>query len=645
MWTDFAPTFTAIQRTISVMMQPSARQDHRTLRSFLCGGTLWSILCFVVISVAHGRAEVSAEASIELGQVITLRFEGPETSESDDDNPFLNHRLDVTFRRVEDDPDADRDTRIRGFYAADGNAAHSGASSGNIWMCRFRPDEVGRYRYEALLRSGPAVSIDSDVPSQTFPLENASGEFVVGEPSGNVVARVDQDGHYFVRGQQLWLKFGANSPENLLAFADFDGTHRIGADIRDGESDPGAGLHRYEPHLQDFRAGDPTWGEQGRGRALIGLVNYVADQGLNSIYFLTLNIGGDGNDVWPYASPDDFKRFDCSKLAQWEIVFSHATDRGVALHCITQETENETLLDGGKVGPDRRLYYQELAARFAHHPGWVWNIGEETGPTHWKAEKGLASTETAEHRAIAKHLKSIDPYGNLVLIHSHAGRDGQTEVLEPLLGEPSIDGISLQTSQPARVHADVLHWRRRSAGAGRPWIVSMDEIGPASRGVAADAQDPNHDELRGPMLWGSLLGGAAGIESYFGYKTPANDLDAEDLRSRANWWALLRVAHETLRPLDLREFSPIGDQDQPIGLAKLPQTAILYRTADAPQPFSLGGFTAKSSYKLRFVDPSTGSIFATQTSVAGPTEELMVFGFGEDRSDHVVVIEKRPESE
>jgi len=49
---------------------------------------------------------------------------------------------------------------------------------------------------------------------------------------------------------------------------------------------------------------------------------------------------GDGKDVWPYISPDDFSRFDVSKLAQWEVLFQHAQSKGILLHVVLQETEN-----------------------------------------------------------------------------------------------------------------------------------------------------------------------------------------------------------------------------------------------------------------------------------------------------------------
>ena len=77
--------------------------------------------------------------------------------------------------------------------------------------------------------------------------------------------------------------------------------------------------------------GDPDWGD-GKGKGIIGALNYLASQQVNSIYFLPMNIGGDGKNVYPYLGPvngqgspdNDNLHFDLTKLHQWGIVFEHA---------------------------------------------------------------------------------------------------------------------------------------------------------------------------------------------------------------------------------------------------------------------------------------------------------------------------------
>ena len=97
-------------------------------------------------------------------------------------------------------------------------------------------------------------------------------------------------------------------------------------------------LHTFAPHVQDWRTGDPVW-KDGKGKGLIGAVNYLASKGVNSISFLPYNAGGDGDNVWPFVARDDKFHYDVSKLDQWQIVFDHAQQKGIYLHFKLQENE------------------------------------------------------------------------------------------------------------------------------------------------------------------------------------------------------------------------------------------------------------------------------------------------------------------
>ena len=50
-----------------------------------------------------------------------------------------------------------------------------------------------------------------------------------------------------------------------------------------------------------------------------------------------------------------------------------------------------------------------------------------------------------------------------------------------------------------------------------------------------------HD-IRKLCLWGTLMAGGAGVEYYFGYQLPENDLVCEDFRSRDKSWDYCRIA-------------------------------------------------------------------------------------------------------
>lgn len=189
----------------------------------------------------------------------------------------------------------------------------------------------------------------------------------------------------FAGTSEYFLKAGPDSPETFLGSADFDGTLA---------RKPAVPLKTWAPHVRDWREGDPTW-RGGRGKGLIGALNYLASEGLNSFSFLPYNAGGDGDNVWPFVARDEKFHYDCSKLDQWEIVFAHAQRRGLHLHFKLQETENDDQrqrrernavsvikgLDGGALGPERKLYLRELITRFGHHLALTWNLGEENTQT------------------------------------------------------------------------------------------------------------------------------------------------------------------------------------------------------------------------------------------------------------------------
>ncbi|MEM6772361.1 MAG: DUF5060 domain-containing protein, partial [Bacteroidota bacterium] len=175
---------------------------------------------------------------------------------------------------------------------------------------------------------------------------------------------------------EYFYKVGTDAPENLLSYADFDGTFHD-----DGVKDQL--VKRWVAHVKDWQPGDPNW-QGGKGKGLIGAINYLAGEGLNVFSFLTLNIAGDDRNVFPYVDYNNYERMDVSKLAQWEIVFSHGESLGMFLHFKTAEVENQGLLDGGELGPQRKLYYRELIAPLRpplgpelEYGGGKWPVDEE----------------------------------------------------------------------------------------------------------------------------------------------------------------------------------------------------------------------------------------------------------------------------
>ena len=90
---------------------------------------------------------------------VTLTFEGPEASEDGELNPFRDYRMEVQFIH---------DTEgiqivVPGHFAADGNAAETGATSGNRWRVHFTPEMEGDWRYWVWFRKGKNAALSPDV--------------------------------------------------------------------------------------------------------------------------------------------------------------------------------------------------------------------------------------------------------------------------------------------------------------------------------------------------------------------------------------------------------------------------------------------------------------------------------------------------
>ncbi|MGI9531410.1 DUF5060 domain-containing protein [Lutimonas sp.] len=471
-------------------------------------------------------------------EAIQIDFEGPQLSETNPDNPFLNYRLEVVFKHP------DTSYTVRGFYAADGNAAETSADSGRVWQARFSADRPGEWTYKATLKKGEKSAIGAEGSTTEVEISNSLGDFTIVSDSASTSCfykngRISVNSGYFFfhDTKKYWLKMGANSPENLLAFEDFDGTFRMQEEKREGEAEANDKIHSYKNHIKDWDINDPVW-QGSKGKGLLGALNYLNDKGMNAVYFLTLNIMGDGKDVWPYRDPSDFRRFDVSKLAQWEIIFNHMQRKGIMLHIVLQETENELMLDGGDTGPQRQLYLNELIARFGHHPGLIWNLGEENGPASFTPE----AQNDNQRKAMISHIKNNDPYKHPVLLHTHSHEPARGDVLSQILGFKELDGLSLQVDKREEAARVVEIWKETSEKQGHSWLITMDEIGMWHTAALTDSLEPGHGTLRGDVLWGTLLSGAAGLEWYFGAKFPHNDLSSEDWRQRNQLWEITNHA-------------------------------------------------------------------------------------------------------
>ncbi len=514
----------------------------RILHSPLTIGLIFSIL-IPALTGCNSTATYTIEGELKTWHTVTLSFHGPRVNEQAYPNPFLKYRLMAEFT-------CEKDTfLVPGFYAADGNASESSAAEGDIWQVRFKPDRPGEWSFRVSFKEGHNLAVNDDPHAgEPVSFDGLSGTFRV-EPSDKTgrdfrahgrLQYVDEHYLRFAGSGASFIKGGADSPENFLAFHEFDGTRYGGRNQRRmGEDNPNTDLHRYEPHVGDWNPGDPLWkGDKGKG--IIGALNYLASKGMNSVYMLTMNVMGDGEDVWPWTDREERYRFDCSRLDQWEIVFSHMEKLGIMMHLVLQETENECLLDVGKLDVQRKLYLRELIARFGHHLVITWNIGEENGPTNWSP----VGQTVQDRKAMMSYIRKTNPYECFVVVHTHSTDPDHSALIEPFLGFADLDGPSLQLSPPSLVHEYTKKWLNLSEEQGKPWVVCSDELGPHWMGVMPDADDPDHDTIRKEALWGNLMAGGAGVEWYFGYRYDHGDLNCEDWRSRDIMWDQTRYALE-----------------------------------------------------------------------------------------------------
>ena len=557
-------------------------------------------------------AQLTGEA--QRWHTLELTLDGPQASEGGTPNPFLDFRLEVTFQHLA----TGVQLVVPGFFAADGRAADTGATSGDQWRVRFAPPEVGTWNWTASFRSGSGVALSEDpwagVPELS--IDGKQGSFLVQasdkewpDMRGRGLLRHVNKHHFTFAGTgEPYLKNGADSPENLLGYYEFDGTWDTG-----GLATPGLvnGLHRFAPHVQDFDPLDPvdaghTWAG-GKGRGLLGAVNYLGSVGVNSIYFLVFNsAGGDGADTWPWTaqtgkqpSSSDYDRFDVSKLAQWELSFAHMQARGLQLHLVLQEQENDGELDGGALGPQRKLFLRELVARFAHHNALFWNLGEENTNTY------------AERVAMSGWIRARDAYDHPIGVHSYYNAAGWFYDL--LFGEPDFEATSIQgDAQQYNLWATML--RTDSAAKGKPWAIYGDEQGPA---LASDMSNLR-DVRRG--WYANLSGGGAGCEVYFGYNGTFGDVQSEDFRVASAWWEQGRRAVDFFRDeLPFEHMAPVNNLVK-WTVSALGRSGMVY-TVFLPDGGTshLDLESSTESFLVRWFDPRTGTLSAgSVTQVQGP---------------------------
>ncbi len=509
----------------------------------------------LAVSLSGGAMAQDVSQAGARFELVTLTMEGLQLDERTGANPFADVRLDWTLTHD------GKTWVIPGYFAGCGDAADSGCTGGNIWRAHFVPPYEGNYDWKVDFRSGTDMAL-APSPGNRLSGHGASGSFSVAGQSGDPIRargllQYTGESYYrFAGDNSVFFKFGPDAPENMLAYEGFDAT-----------PDYKGFRKSWDAHVRDLHGegASQRWGKDKSGAGLLGMFDYLANAGANSVSMLLWNAGGDDRNVFPHlmsVSAEQFvqmeprvqwgkgliqDRFDLSKLDQWQRALSYADKRGLHLHLKLQETENDSFMDGGALGRTRKLYLREMAARFGHFLALTWNLGEEN------------VQHPGDVRHMASYLAALDPYDHPLVLHSYPD---QKQRYHAFLGQDTaLNGLSLQGREDdiSDLRPDVTAWIREAQLAGKPLVMAYDEPGRADGGAGVD---PDYPENRLPAkreleldpelflrdgLWNALTAGANGVEAYYGYKTGCSDLNCQDHRTRARLWREGKVALEFFR--------------------------------------------------------------------------------------------------
>ena len=369
---------------------------------------------------------------------VKLEFNGPELLGMGDPNPF-NIPVDVVFTG----PSSQAYT-IPAFFDGDG----VGGMDGNVWKARFSPDETGNWTYltssEQEILNGLSGGFQvNDIPGCQATLPN-------GLPDFTCAGRLNFVGEHYLRfaNGDYWLKGGANEPEDFLV--------------------PGVNA-----------------GFSSKQAA----IDYLANEGINSIYLMLDNIDGDRKNIWPWVGETqaeaklNHERFDVARLAEWEDNFEMIQERGLVLHIVFED-------DSAWTGFNREMYYREMVARFGHFNGLYWNLAEEYNEVY-------SANQIKDHAQI---LSDLDAYDHPLTVH----QQGSLSNWEPFLGDPRFDLTSFQTSSDPQ-HPAAVDWFQRVEDSAKNIPVAFDE---STRLLTAAERDKFRH-----VAW-SIYAGGANYEVY-----------------------------------------------------------------------------------------------------------------------------------
>ncbi|MBC8869416.1 MAG: DUF5060 domain-containing protein [Planctomycetes bacterium] len=515
---------------------------------------LGQLTCFgiLVLTVAITSAAEELDRFAKWSK-IEFAFAGPESRGRAEPNPFAI-RLDVTFTS----PGGTR-YQVPGFYDGDGR----GGLDGNVWKVRFSADEVGVWTFRT--RSNNA-RLDGKTGrySVTAVSRSAKGFWRLGrlEYTGT---RENGIRYLKFRDGPYWLKAGCDDPENFL------------------------GKYRSYDTLAKRKAA----------------IDYLTGRGVNSLYIMTHNLGGDDRDVWPWlgetareamANGGAKARFDVAKLEQWRELFEHMQEQGVVPYLVLED-------DSAWKGYDHERYYREIIARFGYLPALIFNMGEEHNENY----------RLSEALDWMKHLAETDPYDHPRGIHN------VNRPTDQYVKAAQVDFTAIQTGSPgsrkgldnALEHNRIaIDWINRCKSLGqRPLMVGFDEGRPEQHRAA---------------WWAAYMGGGV---------WEAHVLQPYD-RPMSSWeptWTELGGARAFMETLPFWEMEPRNDlvkSGKALCFAQIGRAYALYLPTGGSITVELAD---GATYDLAWWNPGNGKDgrFQDKGSVTGGAWRLTAPGDGD----------------
>jgi hypothetical protein len=560
---------------------------------------------------------------------------GPNTHEAaSNPNPFLDYRLDVTFTHQV----SGKQMIIPGFYAGDGN----GGGSGSTWIVRFNPDQSGAWNYQTSFLVGSDVAVSGNGQSGMY-FDGASGNFTVAPVTGTEPEFYGKGqlqyvgGHYYetAGNGKTWLKNSAGSPENFLGYHGFDNTTHPGGNAK-------GLLHKYNVHAGADYNSDPlsqaecNTFKQGLCKGIIGAINFLYNNGINGLYFLVMNIGGDAQDTYPFLnitkpgggnSFNQLTHYDISKLEQWNIVFEHANKKGIMLHMFFNEAEakNKKELDNATLGTTRKLFYREMIARFAHLNAVQWNVSEE-----FNLDLILPGNIVKQ---FAAYIDGVDAYKHGIAVHDSPGNPVNSWNNNNLWGFPSLTSASLQhkgtceTSNPSSgggLGGNGLYmeqFRSNSQSAGVPVVIGADEY--------RTTCTANLNEQRQQILWPTYLSGGAGVAWY----SQQFDQSLEDFNMFKQLYNNGGDARVFMSALPLQSMAPNDNLVTNINnaqvMAQIGQVYAGYLPSGGNPTLNLNGASPSDTFQVTWFNPVNGTWQQGNTVQGGGNKSLGNAPWGE----------------